>query len=241
MWVLCVAVQTWPIPVSQVYQSASSTSLDRPLLPPVGSGGTPERGAYEPRGRGRRQLPWQLALRADPAARLPPLRALARLHRNNLLRLPALTGARLWTAALSADAVSAPCAPSRPCTSRALCACSDRPHRHPAPRQALARVTHKAVQALKVARRPSSPPLLRQLTGFVAEEVRHGPPFAYAYAPQHITYLTAAVAPAPAPAPTKQSRHQQQQPLQSQQQQMVRPAGPAPGRRGTGGSRACLR
>ena len=40
--------------------------------------------------------------------------------------------------------------------------------------QALARVTHKAVRALKAARLPSSPPLLRQLAGFAAEEARHG-------------------------------------------------------------------
>jgi hypothetical protein len=40
--------------------------------------------------------------------------------------------------------------------------------------QALARVTRKAVRALKAARRPSSPPLLRQLAGFAAEEARHG-------------------------------------------------------------------
>ena len=38
--------------------------------------------------------------------------------------------------------------------------------------QALARVTRKAVRALKAARRPSSPPLLRQLVGFAAEEAR---------------------------------------------------------------------
>ena len=40
--------------------------------------------------------------------------------------------------------------------------------------QALARVTHKMVRALKAARRPSSPPLLRQLAGFAAEEARQG-------------------------------------------------------------------
>ena len=40
--------------------------------------------------------------------------------------------------------------------------------------QALARVTHKVVRALKAARQPTSPPLLHQLIGFAAEEARQG-------------------------------------------------------------------
>ena len=40
--------------------------------------------------------------------------------------------------------------------------------------QALARVKRSTSQALKAARRPSSPPLLHQLAGFAAEEARHG-------------------------------------------------------------------
>ena len=40
--------------------------------------------------------------------------------------------------------------------------------------QALARVKRSTFQALKAARRPSSPPLLHQLAGFAAEEARHG-------------------------------------------------------------------
>ena len=40
--------------------------------------------------------------------------------------------------------------------------------------QALSRVTHKAVSTVKALRQPSSPPLLRQLSGFVANEAMHG-------------------------------------------------------------------